>query len=67
MNGLSRKNEFEADHYAKATYNGEALQEALRKLFVHHLSNLNPHPAYVWLHYSHPPLLQRLRALKKSS
>ncbi|MGI8892092.1 MAG: M48 family metallopeptidase [Bacteroidia bacterium] len=63
MNMLSRKYEFEADQYATETYNGNALQLALKKLSVDNLSNLNPHPAYVFVHYSHPPLLQRLKAI----
>jgi STE24 endopeptidase len=63
MNMLSRKYEFEADEFATATYNGNALQNALKKLSVDNLSNLNPHPAYVFVHYSHPPLLQRLKAI----
>lgn len=62
-NAVSRKNEFEADNYAKTTYSGTSLQNALKKLSVDHLSNLQPHPAYVFFHYSHPPLLQRLKAL----
>jgi len=66
MNMLSRKNEYEADHYAKETYNGNALADALKKLSVDNLSNLKPHPAYVFVHYSHPTLLQRLDALKNS-
>lgn len=61
---LSRKNEFEADAYAKETFDGNALALALKKLSVDTLSNLYPHPAYVFFHYSHPPLLQRLAALK---
>ncbi|MTI38793.1 M48 family metallopeptidase [Fulvivirga lutimaris] len=65
-NILSRKNEFEADAYARLTYKPEALQEALKKLSVDNLSNLYPHPAYVFLHYSHPPLLQRLNELGKA-
>ena len=65
MNVLSRKNEFEADHYAKSTYDGNALQLALKKLSVDSLSNLYPHPFYVFMHYSHPPLLKRLAALNK--
>jgi len=64
MSMLSRKNEFEADAYAKETYDGSALANALKKLSVDSLSNLYPHPAYVFFHYSHPPLLQRLDALK---
>lgn len=63
MNIFSRKNEYEADNFAKKTYDGDALQTALKKLSVNHLSNLNPHPAYVFFHYSHPTLLQRLKAL----
>lgn len=66
MNSISRKNEFEADHYATTTYNGSALGTALKKLSVNNLSNLTPHKAYVFFHYSHPPLLQRLRAIEKS-
>jgi len=64
MSMLSRKNEFEADAYAKETFDGKALSNALKKLSVDSLSNLYPHPAYVFFHYSHPPLLQRLEALK---
>jgi STE24 endopeptidase len=64
MSMLSRKNEFEADAYAKETFDGHALSKALKKLSVDSLSNLYPHPAYVFFHYSHPPLLQRLNALK---
>ena len=65
MNILSRKNEYEADDYAKTTYDGQALQLALKKLSVDSLSNLYPHPFYVFMHYSHPPLLKRLSALNK--
>jgi STE24 endopeptidase len=64
MSMLSRKNEFEADAYAKETFDGKALANALKKLSVDSLSNLYPHPAYVFFHYSHPPLLHRLAALK---
>ncbi|GHN01428.1 peptidase M48 [Cytophagales bacterium WSM2-2] len=59
----SRRNEFEADNYAKETFSAEALSTALKRLSVDSLSNLYPHPVYVFFHYSHPPLLQRLRAL----
>ena len=65
MNILSRKNEYEADNYARETYAGAPLQSALKKLSVDNLSNLQPHPAYVFFHYSHPTLLQRLSALEK--
>jgi len=63
MSMYSRKNEFEADAYARATYSGPALMKALKTLSVDSLSNLYPHPLYVFFHYSHPPLLSRLRAL----
>ena len=64
MNILSRKNEYEADKFAKDTYNGNFLELALKKLSVDSLSNLYPHPLYVFVHYSHPPLLKRLERLK---
>lgn len=65
MSLFSRKNEYEADAYARDTFSGEALSSALKNLSVHNLSNLTPHPAYVFMHYSHPTLLERLEALKK--
>ena len=65
MNINSRKNEFEADNYAKTTYSGAALELALKKLSADILSNLYPHPFYTFIHYSHPPLLKRLSALNK--
>ena len=65
MNQLSRKYEFEADRFAGENYNASALQQALKKLSVNNLSNLKPHPIYVFFHYSHPPLLERLKALEK--
>lgn len=63
MNMYSRKNEFEADAYARETFSGQSLSEALKKLSVDSLSNLYPHPLYVFFHYSHPPLLKRLEAI----
>lgn len=65
MNLISRKNEFEADAYAKTTFDGKPLAEALKTLSVKTLSNLNPHPWYVFVNYSHPPLLKRLERLEK--
>lgn len=65
-NALSRKHEYEADAFAAQTYEPTALQEALKKLSVRNLSNLWPHPLYVKVHYSHPPLLKRLQALENS-
>ncbi len=64
MNLLSRKNEYEADAFARETCDGPALESALIKLHVETLSNLDPHPAYVFLHYSHPTLMQRISALR---
>ncbi|MCX6876720.1 MAG: M48 family metallopeptidase [Verrucomicrobia bacterium] len=67
-NAWSRQHEFEADAYAaKATGNGTALGEALKRLSVDHLSHPAPAALRVWLDYSHPPLLQRLAALKPHS
>jgi STE24 endopeptidase len=63
MNYFSRKNEYEADNYAKENYAAAPLISALKKLSVNHLSNLQPHPAYVFFHYSHPTLLERVRNL----
>ncbi|HNL85130.1 MAG TPA: M48 family metallopeptidase [Chitinophagales bacterium] len=64
MNYISRKNEFEADNFAKENIGtGEYLISGLKKLSVNNLSNLNPHPAYVFVHFSHPPLLERVRNL----
>jgi STE24 endopeptidase len=65
MNIYSRKNEFEADNFAKTTYDGAPLASALKKLAVNHLSNLTPHKSYVFVHYSHPPLSERLSKLEK--
>ena len=63
VNMLSRKNEYEADAYAAQFGLSEYLISALKKLSAKSLSNLQPHPAYVFVHYSHPTLLQRINAL----
>ena len=63
-NIFSRKNEFTADNFTRENYNEEDLIKALKKLSSKNLSNLTPHPVYVFFHYSHPTLLQRVRALK---
>jgi STE24 endopeptidase len=65
MNMLSRKNEYQADRFAAENYKPEALASALKKLSVNNLSNLTPHLTYVFFHYSHPTLLQRLAYLKQ--
>ena len=62
---MSRKNEYEADSFAKENYDAEKLKSALIKLSRNNLSNLQPHPAYEFFHYSHPTLLKRLNALSK--
>ncbi len=67
MNWLSRKNEFEADAYARDTFAGKPLAEALKTLSVKSLSNINPHPWFVFVNYSHPPLLERLEKLESPS
>jgi len=64
MNMISRKNEFQADAYAAKTNSGENLISALKKLSVDNLSNLYPHPAYVFVHHSHPPILKRIEAIR---
>jgi STE24 endopeptidase len=64
MNYLSRQFEYQADDYAKNTYKAEPLITALKKLSKNSLSNLTPHPAYVFMHYSHPTLLERVKNLK---
>ena len=67
VNILSRKNEYAADAFAAKHYSPDGLASALKKLSVKNLSNLRPHPAYVFFNYSHPPLLSRLRALEQYS
>ena len=63
---LSRKHEYEADAYAVSTYSqGVALADALKKLSRNNLSNLTPHPLYVFLNYSHPPVLQRIMRIRE--
>ena len=65
MQIFSRKNEFEADRYAaETTGDPESMVSALKKLSAHNLSNLTPHPLYVFLNYSHPPVLERIRAIR---
>ena len=63
MNYLSRVFEFQADAYAVKTFEVIPLVNGLKKLAKKNLSNLSPHPAYVFVHYSHPPLDQRISAM----
>lgn len=63
-NYISRRNEFEADRFVRENYDPRILAKALKLLSVKNLSNMMPHPAYVFFHYSHPPLLARLEKLE---
>ncbi|MDZ7719720.1 MAG: M48 family metallopeptidase [Balneolaceae bacterium] len=65
MQKLSRVHEYEADHFASTTLkNSEEMVNVLKKLSKDNLSNLTPHPFYVFLNYSHPPVLKRIRAIR---
>jgi len=63
-NYISRRNEYAADRFAGENYNPDSLISALKRLSVNNLSNLMPHPLFVFFHYSHPPLLSRIKSLK---
>ncbi len=63
---FSRRNEYEADRFAvQTTDDPNDFINALKTLSVHNLSNLTPHPFYVFLNYSHPPVLQRIQAIRQ--
>ena len=64
INLFSRKFEYEADEYADKSFDGKYLIQALKVLTKDSLSNLTPHPKYVWWHYSHPTLLERINQLR---
>ena len=65
MQMLSRKNEIAADRFSvETTHDPQSMAEALKKLSINNLSNLLPHPLYVFLNYSHPPVLQRIKAIQ---
>ena len=65
QNVISRKHEYEADKYSVTTYkNPEAMIEALKKLSVDNLSNLTPHKMKVFMEYSHPTVLDRIKAIR---
>ncbi len=66
FNNLSRKHEFQADRFAAENYHADKLISALKNLTSKNLSNLTPHPLYVKFHYSHPTLLERVRALSSA-
>jgi len=65
MNYMSRKFEYQADNYAKNTFSALPLISSLKKLSENSLSNLTPHYLYVFFHFSHPTLLERIKNLKK--
>lgn len=65
VNVMSRKNEYAADKFASKHSNGEKLVAALKNISANALSNPTPHPSYVFFHYSHPPLLKRIEAIRK--
>lgn len=64
MNYISRKFEYQADNFAKETFEARALVNSLKKLSKNSLTNLTPHPAFVFMNYSHPTLLQRINNLE---
>ncbi|MGD8541707.1 MAG: M48 family metalloprotease, partial [Desulfobacteraceae bacterium] len=67
LGALARRNERVADRFAVATTGSKAAMiSALKKLSAHNLANLSPHPLYVWLHYAHPPVTQRIAAIEAS-
>jgi len=68
MSLFSRRHEYEADRFATQTVDSpEALVQGLQKLSLHNLSNLTPHPFYVFLNYSHPPVLERIQAIRRAA
>jgi STE24 endopeptidase len=67
MLAWSRHNEREADRYSFAlTGDRESMATSLIKLSKENLSNLHPHPLYVAMHYSHPPIVQRVETIRAS-
>lgn len=64
-NNISRKHEYDADNYSAETTNPESMSSALDKLGAHNLTNPTPHPANVYLNYSHPPIKNRIERLLK--
>ena len=68
VQAVSRSHEYVADRFAvKTSGHKKALIDALKRLSVHNLSNLQPHPLYVFLNYSHPPILKRIRAIEMAN
>ena len=66
FNLISRRHENEADKYSfEITGKTEGMISALVKLSKDNLSNLHPHPLYALFHYSHPPVLERIRRIRE--
>jgi len=66
FNILSRRHEDEADRFSyKLTGDAQSMISALKKLSKDNLSNLHPHPFYAFFHYSHPPVIERIRRLNE--
>jgi STE24 endopeptidase len=64
----SRSNEYEADRFAVETTGlGDALVSGLKRMAGDSLSNLSPHPSYVFVNHSHPPLRERVQAIRGAS
>ena len=66
MNVISRKNEYEADNFARKTFDKKHLISALKKLSKDNLVNLTPNPTYVFVNFSHPTLYQRIKAMNEN-
>jgi STE24 endopeptidase len=64
MNMVSRRNEYQADAFALKLGLADELASGLKKMSVKNLSNLTPHPLYIFFNYSHPTLLQRIEKLE---
>lgn len=64
MKMISRQHEYEADAFASSTFKKEPMITALKNLSKDNLSNLTPHPFYVFLNYSHPTVLQRIQSIR---
>jgi STE24 endopeptidase len=68
MGIFSRRHEYDADRFAITTVDTPtAMAQALQKLSLHNMSNLTPHPFYVFLNYSHPPVLDRIRVIRSAA
>jgi len=66
MNAFMRGHERDADRFScETTGNGESMISALVRLSVKNLSTLNPHPLFVAIYYSHPPVMDRIKYIKK--